>query len=299
MLRTITRNGLCTLFSFFLAPSVHAQPPRATPTAPRPNKAAYLPVAIPNPPPLQGPSALPAGDSTPENIKTPEGLAAALSELLYEAIPREYEKKKDWDRKKNITVGLKTDGDWYKFRVRRRKKAVNHGTWKYYKVKMIDPEEHLDVRIENLRSLKAGQIAFSCFFESKLEYVAKARIYNRGVHIITLSGEGTTGLRLWLDCEVTLKLTPATVMSGLAIQPEVVNARLELDDFDLDRVSKAKGPLVHELGDGLRFFIEEELDGPKLAAKLNRAIEKKKDRLRFAPAEVFKLSQEQPEEISR
>jgi hypothetical protein len=37
----------------------------------------------------------------------------------------------------------------------------------------------------------------------------------------------------------------------------------------------------------MRSLVENELNGPQLTAKLNRAIEKKRDRLTFAPADLI------------
>jgi hypothetical protein len=48
-------------------------------------------------------------------------------------------------------------------------------------------------------------------------------------------------------------------------------------------VSDVSGPIVRELGDGIKSLIEDELNGPKLTAKLNRSIEKRRDRLVFTP----------------
>ena len=62
----------------------------------------------------------------------------------------------------------------------------------------------------------------------------------------------------------------------MAIKPKVVDAHLEFDHFNLTRVGKVRGLLVHELRRGLRRIIEEELRRPKLIAKLNRAIGKNK-----------------------
>jgi hypothetical protein len=58
---------------------------------------------------------------------------------------------------------------------------------------------------------------------------------------------------------------------------------MSLDEFQLTRVSNVSGPVVRELGDGIKGLIEDELNGPKLAAKLNRSIEKRRDRLVFTP----------------
>ena len=236
--------------------------------------------------PLQRPGN-PAHASPPVNASTPEDLALALSDVLYDAIPRRYEKKKDWGKQKRITTGLRTDGAWYKFKIHRRKKEVDHGTWKQYRVWMVDPEKNLAVRIEDLRSLDAGRLAFTLQFAAHLEGWAQMRKYNRGVHLITLTAEGNTRLRLAVDCEVALGLSSSGAIGGVQVAPKVTTAHLDLDDFELTRISKAHGPVVRQLGHGLRLLIEEELDGPELVAKLNRAIEKKRDRLVFAPGKLL------------
>lgn len=232
-----------------------------------------------------------AGEPAPVafNATTPDGLSAALSDILADAIPRQYEKKVDWERKKRITTGLKTEDGKFNLKIHRRKKEVNHGTWKHYRVTMVEPEKNMQLEITDLRSLEAGRIAFTCSFESRLEGWAQARVYNRGIHFITLTAEGNTKLRLRLDCEVGLSLEKATMLAGVGIHPKIVNAHLDLDDFDLNRVSKIRGALAHELGDGLRYLIEEELEGKKLVRKLNRAIEKKKDKLRVSPDKLLGL----------
>ncbi|MBN1851353.1 MAG: hypothetical protein JW829_01465, partial [Pirellulales bacterium] len=77
-------------------------------------------------------------------------LADSLTELLREAIPREYERKKDWGQTKRIPVGIQNTGHGLRLRIRKREKEVNHGIWKHYRISMIHPEENLQVQIENL-----------------------------------------------------------------------------------------------------------------------------------------------------
>jgi hypothetical protein len=229
------------------------------------------------------------------DASTPEGLAVALSALLQDAIPRHYEKKKDWDRTKRITTGLRSEGNFFDFNLQRRKTEVKHGNWYHYRIHMVEPDKRLEVRIENLHSISPGRIAFTMYLASPLKGWAQTRIYNRGVHFITLTAEGQTTLRLWIDCEIALALNPAALFSEVEVTPVVTEARLELADFELERISKASGPLVEELGKGLRYVILEELEGPTLVAKLNRAIEKKRDRLKFSPGKMLKLPAPQAE----
>jgi len=199
----------------------------------------------------------------------------------------EYEKKKDWDRRKNITVGLRSEGKGLHVKLRRRKKAVKHGVWKHYKIRLVQPEQSLAVRIDNLRALDGGRVGFTLMVTAKLDTWARAKVYQYGVHLIALEIVGDTDIELALDCEISMHFQTVEGTPGVAIDPRVGDARISLRNFHVRRVSQAKGPLVEELSDGLRKMIEHELKGPKLVAKLNRAIDKKRDRLELNVGQLW------------
>jgi hypothetical protein len=214
---------------------------------------------------------------------SPEKIAAAVAELIADAIPREYERKKDWGRQKEITTGVRTSGNFFKFDIHRTKTAVNHGVWKHYRVTLVEPEQNLQVRIDNLRSLGAGRIAFTLFATTKLHGWGRAKAYDRGIHVIALEAETNAKVSLWLDCELAFETVPASILTGIAVRPQVTAARMQLDEFRLTRVSNVSGPIVREIGDGIKLLIEDELNGAQLADRLNRSIEKRRDRLVFTP----------------
>lgn len=237
---------------------------------------------------LAAAQAPPQPASTAWSGVSPEVVSQLSARLIWEAIPREYERSKDWGRTKNITTGLRSSGNFFDFDIHRRKTEVNHGVWKKYRVTLIEPETNLLVRVDNLQTSEAGQVAFTLFVTAKLHGWARAKVYDRGIHIIALEAECDSTVRLWLDTEIALESVPtSTFLPGLAVRPHVSAARLKLDDFRLTRVSDVSGPLVRELGDGLRHVIEDELKGPKLAAKINRSIDKRRDRLEFTPDKLL------------
>ena len=233
-----------------------------------------------------------AADSpaAPVASNSAEAVAQTAARLIAAAIPHEYERHKDWGRTKRITTGLRSSGNFFDFDIHRRKTAVSHGVWKHYRVSLVEPEQHLAVRIENLRSEAAGQFACTLYVTAKLHGWARAKVYDRGIHLIAVEAEADTSVRLWLDVRIALERVAGTYLSGVGVRPEVTAARLKLDHFHLTRVSDVKGPLVEELGDGLRHVIEDELDGPKLVAKLNRSIEKRRDRLQLKPESLLGIA---------
>jgi hypothetical protein len=206
---------------------------------------------------------------------TDQLLAETLATIVRESIPLEYARKKGWGHTKRITIGVTTDEPLYKFKLHRRKKDVPHGTWKQYRVKLIEPDEQLRVYVENLHSLEAAGVGMRLIVQAELDGWAQMRHYNRGVHLLTLTAEGSSRLRLAVDCEVRMRMSE----KGMVVAPVVTAARLDLNDFELDRLGEIEGKLAHELGKGMKSLVEDQLDGPQLTAKLNRAIHKKRDRL--------------------
>ena len=218
-------------------------------------------------------------------------IAASFADLLRDVIPREYERRTDWGKTKRIPVGIQNTGHGLRLRLRKREKEVKHGVWKHYRVTMIEPEENLHVHIQDLRHIGPGRIGLTLHVSSKVHGWIRAKVYNRGVHVIGLTAEGDTTFDLTIDCEVGVRIEPASVLAGIVVDPVVTNARLKLDDFRLTRLGELHGPLVRELGDGLRHLMEDELKPAKLTKKLNRAIDKKRDRLRFSPDRLISPGQ--------
>jgi hypothetical protein len=226
--------------------------------------------------------ALPAASSPPG--VGPEVLAQIAAKIIAAEIPREYERKKDWGKTKEVTTGLRSSGNFFKFDIHRQKSEVNHGIWKHYRLTLVDPDKNLSVQIENLRTLESGRVALTLNVAAKVHGWARATVYDRGIHLIGLEAEGDTGIRLSLDAEIGLQSVKTdSILPGYAVDPVVTDARIKFDDFRLTRISDVRGTLAHELGIVLREAVEDELKGSKLADKINHSIDKHRDRLQLTP----------------
>lgn len=213
-------------------------------------------------------------------------LANAFAGLVSSAIPTEYERRKDWGKTKRMISGLKFED----FDIKRRQKPVKHGVWKHYKVRLRDPDHKLRVKIDRLEALDGSRVRFTLAVQADLDFWGRAKVYEYGVHLIALEIVGHTTMDVTLDCEIGARLEPETLLPAVVIDPRVTAARLELSHFRIERISNAHGPLVKELSGGVEQWIEEELAGPKLVGKLNRAIEKRRDSLRLSPSQLVDSS---------
>jgi hypothetical protein len=215
----------------------------------------------------------------------PDVVSQVAARIIAAEIPREIERKKDWGKTKEITTGLHSNGNFFKFDIHRDKSEVNHGVWKQYKLTLIDPDKNLDVQIQNLRTLENGRIALTLFVVAKVHGWAQTTVYDRGVHLIGLEAEGDTGVRLTLDAEVgvTPLKSSSFLPAGYALDPTVTDAHIQFDDFHLSRISDLRGTLAKQIGVVLREAVEKELQGPKLTAKINESIAKHRERLQLTP----------------
>lgn len=216
-----------------------------------------------------------------------EFLAKEFASLIQGIIPDKYERKKGWGKTKKIQVGFSTHSNGLIPRIRKKEKAVNHGVWKRYRVTQIEPEKNLSIQIKNLRTVSPGRIGLTLLMDSKIHGWAQAKVYNRGIHVIALTTECDTIVQLQIDCEVGIKLTASSLLFGIEVDPVVTDSRLQLKDFRLKRVGEMKGPVIKELSSSLRHVIEDVLKPSKLTKKLNRSIDKKRDRLKFSPDKFF------------
>ncbi len=128
-----------------------------------------------------------------------------------------------------------------------------------------------------------GTHGFTLQVAARLHLFGQAKIYEHGVHLIALSTEAETDLNLTLDCEIGLRVSSAGGTPLIEIDPVVRSSTLRLNNFRLRRIGEARGPVVRELSGEIEKFIEDELDSRKLTPKLNRAIDKKRERLVVSP----------------
>lgn len=213
--------------------------------------------------------------------------ADLIAGWIADAIPRQYEKKEDWGRTRRVTVGL----DVSRRGLRLKKKQVPHGIWKHYRITLAGGADGPRVELEPLQSLAPGRARAKVRFTAPLDFWGRTRIYAQGVHLGTYTAEGDATVYLRLDCEIGVRIETSGDSPAVAIEPVVHRAELKLKNFRLKRISNADGPAVHELAKVVKHVLEDELEPPKLTKKLNRAIAKKQDRLRWDLGDVLSLEE--------
>ena len=232
----------------------------------------------------------PASETLETTVRAADGgLSEFVTQLLKTHLPPEYEKKKNWDQTTEVFDGLHVHLDGLRVKTKRKMKAVNHGTWTMYRVRLTEPDQ-FTLRIENIRSLEDGRAAFDLEVYAPLAVFARLSEWNRGVQLISLSADCDARVRLQATCALRMKLVAAkdSLIPDVNLEPEVISARFLLEEFRLHRVSQLHGPLVKHLGSEAREVIEDELAdrNAEIVAKINRQIEKQQDKLRLPLSEL-------------
>jgi hypothetical protein len=109
------------------------------------------------------------------------------------------------------------------------------------------------------------------------------------VQLLSISAEGGADVRLRARGTIRWQFETRDSLPVVVLEPQIRTADVQLVDFDLRRISQLHGPVVEELGRGLRHELENELQARQedLVGAINRELNRKRSRLTFSLAELL------------
>lgn len=221
---------------------------------------------------------------------TPSGeFQQFLTDIVREALPTEYEKKKNWGHTKRVFDGWKIEQDGLKIETRRRWKEANDGTWLQYEVRLVKPDDNFQIRIENLQEVPGGKVAFDIAADARVAVSGRQSQWESGLLLYSFSVEADARVRMQAHVEAALKLDPTRIPPDVYLVPVVTTADLQIPDFRLHKVSHLHGPVVRSLSHSVREMLEEKVasDRAKLVASLNKQIAKNEKKLKFSAQDLL------------
>lgn len=216
-----------------------------------------------------------------------DSLSEMVRQEIIDNLQGDYQDADDWGQTKDAFHGFKIKThDWH-VKVQKRTKPVKHGLWKKYQVRVVDPARRLQVQVGSLHPAGPGRLTFQVALAADLHGEARFERWRQGIKMLNFSAEADSRVNVKMDCEVGFRLVSGKFLSDIVIEPQVKRIDIQLVDLDVQRVSKIEGLAAHEIGNALRGTLAEQLSkrGPKLAAKMNKSIDKRRDKLRFSPDE--------------
>lgn len=213
-----------------------------------------------------------------------------VSDLVRDVMPHEYEQTRGWGKTEDLVRGLYVKREGWRIKTHRTRKPVNHGTWTMYRVELIDPDEHFQVRWENVRQVPGQRLAFELQCTARVRIFGRLSEWQQGVQLVSLSAEAEADIRLTLACEVSPRLEMSRHKFGLTLDPTVHGADLQITQFRLQRISQLDGPLVRALSSSVREILEDEIARrrEKLVLQINRQLAKHQDK---ASVSLFELAE--------
>lgn len=214
-----------------------------------------------------------------------------ITDLVREHLPHEYEKKQNWGHTRRTFDGVSIQLKNGQLKTHRKYREANDGTWRMYRVKLVDPTEQFEVRVANIRERDDGHVQMEITAVARLDVFGRQAQWERGVQLFSVSAEADARVRLWAAVDVATRLDPTRFPPDVFLSPEVTAAKVEILDFKLRRISDLSGPLVRSLSHSVREALEEKLaeDNAKLVARLNKSIDKQeqKQKLKISAADLL------------
>ena len=236
----------------------------------------FVGFATPRPARAQAAAALPP--------TTRAALMAAITAMVREQIPHQYEDTSKWGMTTEVWDGLHVRREGLRIKTKRRKKEVNHGAWTLYRIELTNPQEEFRIRVEKERELAEGGVAFDLVFAARLHVFGRRSRWVKGVQLISLSADADARVELRLSCKLAMSLDITQLPPDVVFHPQVDDARLDITYFRVDRISEVGGTLAKELGHGIERVLQKKVDEKRdrLVEKVNSAIDRHSDKLRIS-----------------
>ena len=269
--------------------AVAAQPPLPVPQANPPGlptpAAQDSPATIPSP--ADGASLL-DGPSL-KDVPTWSQLARAI---LLTAIPDKYEDLKHWGMTRSLFDGLNVKQRGFDVRVSERRKRVNHGAWYKFSVQFPNPEQNLNVVIDQVQTHSVGHFSFAIHVAIKnIRVIGQFENWILGAKGLNFDVVSDAEVHLHAVCDLSIQTEtrPKSILPDLVLDPKIRSIQLDLADLETHRIGRLGGDIAEELGNGSRQFIKELMHSQegRVLKKANEAIEKKRDSLRLPVSKLW------------
>jgi hypothetical protein len=215
-----------------------------------------------------------------------------LASVAIGKLPPSFDGDKGWGDTKRVWSGIDIKRDGWKLKTHRRYREVEHGRWIRYEVAFPPPDSERAPTVVVHQVLPTHDAAtgqrrwqINSSIVAPMQFTARIQRWNLGVRLFSMTVRGQMRLRLSTSATIAFLADYSEVPPALVIDPRVEQAHLELERFEVDRVSHVGGDAAEQWGEVMEELLVERFvrkQNGKLVEKLNRSIEKERDELRFS-----------------
>lgn len=268
----------------FFAPATSAQEMRNASGSPVQGQTVAAPADVPRSSAGKK-SSLPVGDEI-ENVPVDAGekVDALITQIVLKNIPHQFNEDKDWGAQEERWNGVDIQRDGLKIRTHRKKKMVNHGTWKKYEVSLLNPQQQFAISVKNMREAQEGKMEFEVHVAANLKIDGRQSKWVKGVQLYNVSVDGKAKVNLTATIELRSLMDVTKFPPDLVFRPQAKSVDIELSEFRIDRISKVGGEVAQLVARLARRAIEGRLEKEetKTLKKLNAEFEKNEDKLKLS-----------------
>ncbi len=236
----------------------------------------------PRQPKLQLPATLDDVPIFPNQTLSPE-LHAWTRWLILNNLPPVYEDNKKWGKVKEVYDGFRFRREGLKVETYRKWKTVKQGTWSRYYIEFVDPENSLELLVDQIRPLDASKIGLRVALAVPLKIFGRVAQWQHDVQLISISTNADATVEMVIDAECEVIVNPLAFPPDVMFRPKATAAQIAIRKFEVHRISQLHGPLAEQLGKGLRNVLDDRLAdmSDKLVEKINRQFIKQQDKLQI------------------
>ena len=232
------------LLAFSLCGTVSAQMPQANlpiqPELPPDFKPDRTNAASPPPNNESEPSSVAA---EPPAIQSFDELRATVAGMLRDRLPEKYVNDKHWGKTKPVFDGIRLRREGVKIETERRWKQVNDGVWKRYEIDLPEDRDAVRLTVDRLEVVDHQRGRIALHLETPVHLFGRVAVWERGVQLVSINADAHAKVRLALTADVGLRFDILRIPPDVVLDPRVLDARIELVDFRLNRVSQLHGQI--------------------------------------------------------
>ncbi|MBI3407646.1 MAG: hypothetical protein HY040_04730 [Planctomycetes bacterium] len=208
-------------------------------------------------------------------------LSKLVQSIVVKEAPKEFVDKSDWGKTIPIPAKLRLPNLRSYVKVGDRDE-LPHGLWKKVWAWLDDPAKDLDIQIRDLRKLESGK-GYRVHLDATMAFnaVQDVQHWQKGLATFGFSAQAKATITARLELEVGLELKAGKFPPEIKVEPKVVEAKLLLKDFELQRVrplyglgASVEGDKARDIGNDLKGVLQSLLTGheAEVREKANRAI---------------------------
>ena len=217
-----------------------------------------------------------------------------LVTLAAERMPDHFDGDDGWGDTKKIWAGVQFERDGFRLRTHRRYRHLKHGRWLRYRLTIpagdrnAKSDHRFRVTVDSVSRDEPDGWRIETSLVAPLDFDVRVERWNLGLQWWSVNITGDARIRLKSVATVGFLADYADVPPALAVDPKVEWAKLELEHFEVERVSKVGGDFAEGFGEVVEEALEElwiDRENRRLADRINRKLSEHRDDLRWSLAD--------------